>query len=221
MQLSNRFMQSAILVNTGCFLTGHISEMRGLVFSSCPYSAWYWAMREVHGQVMLLAGCSVLWPDLQHALLCAALLPLGQHTLLLPVLAKWPGYKVLDIISIQFWHLLTRSDPLHQCCFCTGVIRCILLHGEVGVPYIPQQEAEPAFSEHCLSFCWKSGNWNSWERCFCEIKQPWVSHVLEMAAAALTCKEAPLQSVFLSPIWFFLSTCETEFGLLGCVVNKN
>lgn len=73
-------------------------------------------MREVHGQVMLLAGCSVLWPDLQHALLCAALLParlcsqgtagrwlpLGQHTLLLPVLAKWPGYKVLDIISIQF-----------------------------------------------------------------------------------------------------------------------
>lgn len=59
-------------------------------------------MREVHGQVMLLAGCGVLWPDLQHALLCAALLPLGQHTLLLPVPAEWPGYKVLDIISIQF-----------------------------------------------------------------------------------------------------------------------
>lgn len=32
-------------------------------------------MREVHGQVMLLAGCGVLRPDLQHALLCAALLP--------------------------------------------------------------------------------------------------------------------------------------------------
>lgn len=118
MQLSNWFMQSAILANTGCILTDHVSEMWGLVFSSLPYSAWCGLSHEIGAwsgsavarpaacfALCSSAGCKAVVTG-QSRVGAGSWLLLRQHALLLPA----PAATVPDITSISFCSSLDNTD---------------------------------------------------------------------------------------------------------------
>lgn len=106
------------------------------------------------------------------------------------------GYNLLESPPSSSVPLLTTSDLWSQRHFCARILHWSYFLPNLWFFHVPKEVAGRDFYQLCPSFQWSSGNWSSWERCFCRALQFQVFRMSQLAAVALIYKEALLQSVF-------------------------